>query len=153
MWNQYSMECICVLILFAWDKRSTMFILCFGSWGAQTIHYFEIIWLVEGPFNARFNQHDSSVFIECLWPTNVNRYTAEGPFSAIRAKPQGNGHIYSLGFHCTVPSLDASAVLKLLAFSCVWILGAETISFRTVNLNCNRAKFEKLWRVQKSKFI
>jgi hypothetical protein len=69
MWNQYSMECICVLILFAWDKRSTMFILCFGSWGAQTIHYFEIIWLVEGPFSARFNQHGSSVFIKCLWPT------------------------------------------------------------------------------------
>jgi hypothetical protein len=36
----------CVLILFdvdAWDKISTMFILCFGSWGAQTIHYFELI--------------------------------------------------------------------------------------------------------------
>jgi hypothetical protein len=46
MLNQYSVECICVLILFdvdAWDKILTMFILCFGSWGAQTIHYFELI--------------------------------------------------------------------------------------------------------------
>jgi hypothetical protein len=61
----------CVLILFdvdAWNKISIVFILCFGSWGAQTIHYFELIWLVESPFNARFNQHDSSIFIECLWP-------------------------------------------------------------------------------------
>ena len=43
--------------------------LCFGSWGAQTVHYFEFIWLVEDTFNARFNQQGSSVFIECLWPT------------------------------------------------------------------------------------
>jgi hypothetical protein len=34
MLNQYSVECICVFILFdvdAWDKISTKFILSFGS--------------------------------------------------------------------------------------------------------------------------
>ena len=51
-------------------KISIVFILCFGSWDAQTIYYFELIWLVEGPFNARFNQHGLLVFIKCLWPTN-----------------------------------------------------------------------------------
>jgi hypothetical protein len=27
----------------AWDKISTVFILCFGSTGTQTIHYFKLI--------------------------------------------------------------------------------------------------------------
>jgi hypothetical protein len=27
----------------AWDKISTVFILCFGFWDAQTIDYFELI--------------------------------------------------------------------------------------------------------------
>ena len=52
----------CVLNLFdvdAWGKIWTMFILCFGSSGAQTILHFELIWLVEGPFSGRFNQHGS----------------------------------------------------------------------------------------------
>jgi hypothetical protein len=56
----------------AWDKVPTVFILYFGFWGSQTIDYFELIWLVEGPFNAKFNHHGSSHFSTCLWPTIVH---------------------------------------------------------------------------------
>jgi hypothetical protein len=63
----------CVLILF---EISTMFILCFGSWGAQTIHYFELKSLVEGPFSARFNlsmvHQSSSNVCDPLIYTNQN---------------------------------------------------------------------------------
>jgi hypothetical protein len=49
-----------------WDKVPTVFILCFGFWGSQTIDYFKLIWLVEGPFSAKLNQHGSSHFNKCL---------------------------------------------------------------------------------------
>jgi hypothetical protein len=48
----------------------------------KTIHYFELIWLVESPFSATFSQHGSSVFIECLWPTNI---TLHNPTSKRRS--------------------------------------------------------------------
>jgi hypothetical protein len=66
---------------------------CFGSWGVQTIHYFEFIWLVEGPFNAKFNQHGSSVFIECLWPTNVGAVMAESKNPGIWSKGINSMHV------------------------------------------------------------
>ena len=40
-----------------------------GFWGFQTIDYFELTSLVEGPFPAKFNQRDSSHLSKALSPT------------------------------------------------------------------------------------
>jgi hypothetical protein len=59
----------CVLIFFnidAWNKVPIVFSVCFEFWGSQNIDYIELIYLVEGPFSAKLNQHGSLVFSKCL---------------------------------------------------------------------------------------
>jgi hypothetical protein len=49
-------------------QHCSAFVLGFGV-VKLTIDYFELIWLVEGPFSAKLNQHGSLAFNECMSPT------------------------------------------------------------------------------------